>query len=453
MHDGGKNVKIELSPAQARELTGDKLYAYSAPVSQVDLVALLGRATKFRGQRVFFQSADRRRTLLGLGALRRWRGQSLAALAPQVERLRHQWVNLTPNEGACPLLLGGAAFDLAAPAAPWWGQLADGEFVLPEVLLCQTPTAATVTLLVSGGAGAANRLSELAATVEALLAAPGDPAAPGPVSGQELAVAAWEDLVEQTVAEIKAGRFAKVVLARQLAVSGHFAPAPILARLGAQQPNTYRFLVEDGSHFFLGATPERLLAASGDRFLTASVAGSAPRGEDPARDTALGNALLADRKNAGEHRIVVDRVAKSLAPFVTTVEVGERQLLKNRDLQHIYHPIGGARRPGVSFLEAAAALHPTPALGGEPRAEALAWLRDHEAGRGMYGGPVGWLSLREDRGELVVGLRSGVFTTDTGRLYAGCGIVAASQAASERAETRLKFQPMLRGISDQWTLK
>ena len=149
----------------------------------------------------------------------------------------------------------------------------------------------------------------------------------------------------------------------------------------------------------------------------------------------------------------MQRIAKLLAPYTTTVTIGARQLLKNRDIQHIYHPLAGPRQAGSHLLDVVAALHPTPALGGEPRAAALAWLREHEAGRGLYGAPVGWLSLGADEGEFVVGLRSGVFSAQAGRLYAGCGIVAASHAATERAETRLKFQPMLRGISDSWTIK
>lgn len=57
-----------------------------------------------------------------------------------------------------------------------------------------------------------------------------------------------------------------------------------------------------------------------------------------------------------------------------------------------------------------AKLHPTPALGGEPKADALAWIRNHEpARRGLYGGPIGWLGIQEDIGEFAVAIRSGVF--------------------------------------------
>ena len=47
-------------------------------------------------------------------------------------------------------------------------------------------------------------------------------------------------------------------------------------------------------------------------------------------------------------------------------------------------------------------------------------------------------------------LRSGVFAGQQGVLYAGCGIVADSQAELEREETKIKFQPMLRGIEGRF---
>ena len=91
-----------------------------------------------------------------------------------------------------------------------------------------------------------------------------------------------------------------------------------------------------------------------------------------------------------------------------------RSIIKNRDIQHLFVPLSGKRKPAVSFLEAVAKLHPTPALGGEPKADALAWIRNHEpARRGLYGGPIGWLGIQEDIGEFAVAIRSGV--PDRGR--------------------------------------
>ncbi|MPN57756.1 Salicylate biosynthesis isochorismate synthase [bioreactor metagenome] len=87
------------------------------------------------------------------------------------------------------------------------------------------------------------------------------------------------------------------------------------------------------------------------------------------------------------------------------------------------------------MLDVVRELHPTPALGGEPKAEALRWLAEKEvAGRGLYGAPIGWLDLTEDVGEFAVGIRSGIFSGNQGLLYAGCGIVDDSDPEAERLE-------------------
>lgn len=50
-------------------------------------------------------------------------------------------------------------------------------------------------------------------------------------------------------------------------------------------------------------------------------------------------------------------------------------------------------------------LHPTPALGGTPRLEAMKLIRDVELlDRGLYGAPIGWID-DEGNGEFAVAPR------------------------------------------------
>jgi isochorismate synthase EntC len=99
-----------------------------------------------------------------------------------------------------------------------------------------------------------------------------------------------------------------------------------------------------------------------------------------------------------------------------------------------------------SALELAVALHPTPAVGGVPRADALALIAALEPGpRGPWAGPVGWVDARGD-GDWVVGLRSATLAGTTATIWAGAGIVAASDPESELAETTVKLTPVLEGL-------
>ena len=88
-------------------------------------------------------------------------------------------------------------------------------------------------------------------------------------------------------------------------------------------------------------------------------------------------------------------------------------------------------------------LHPTPAVGGEPRDRAIEAIAELEGmDRGWYAGPVGWMDATED-GEFCVALRSALLRDRTARLFAGCGIVADSDPAAELAETEIKLDALL----------
>lgn len=100
----------------------------------------------------------------------------------------------------------------------------------------------------------------------------------------------------------------------------------------------------------------------------------------------------------------------------------------------------------VRLLDALAALHPTPAVGGNPREAVLARIREFEGfPRGLYAGALGWLNARGG-GEFFVGIRSALVDGATARVYAGAGIVAGSTPEKEFAETDLKFKAMLDAV-------
>lgn len=93
-------------------------------------------------------------------------------------------------------------------------------------------------------------------------------------------------------------------------------------------------------------------------------------------------------------------------------------------------------------------LHPTPALGGTPRLEAMKLIRDVESlDRGLYGAPIGWIDDKGN-GEFAVALRCGLLNGDRASLFAGCGIVIDSVPQLEYEETSLKFRPMLGALEE-----
>ncbi len=257
------------------------------------------------------------------------------------------------------------------------------------------------------------------------------------------AQSAFEARVGRAVAEIGAGHLEKVVLARSaevVAPSGYaFDPCAILEILLARHAASIVFAVGDGRRTFLGATPETLVSVVRGELETHAVAGTAPRAADSDEDQALGRRLLESEKDREEQAVVARAIAARLRPFVVGLEVGRVQLLRLPAVQHLVSPIRARLRPGVTAQALAQALHPTPAVGGYPSAEADAWLRAEEPlDRGLYAGPVGFTTPSGD-GLFAVAIRSAVVSPERAVAFAGAGIVRGSEPAAEWHETELKL--------------
>ena len=84
-------------------------------------------------------------------------------------------------------------------------------------------------------------------------------------------------------------------------------------------------------------------------------------------------------------------------------------------------------------------LHPTPAVAGLPRRDAMAWLRTLEPfERGSYAAPIGWIDSAGDA-ELRVAIRCGHARGCELDLTAGAGLVRGSIAERELQEVGLKL--------------
>jgi menaquinone-specific isochorismate synthase len=255
----------------------------------------------------------------------------------------------------------------------------------------------------------------------------------------------WEQAVCAAVARIKAGELRKVVLARDLYASASQAIdiRVLLARLAARAPGCYTFACAG----LVGATPELLIRREGRDVSSLVLAGTMARGGSQADDDALSAALLASAKDAEEHQYSVDSVRDLLAPQCGELAVDPTPfLLQRADYQHLATKVTGILSGDASALALAASLHPTAAICGTPTESALELIRKLEGmDRGRYSGPVGWVDYRGN-GEWGIALRCGELDGSRARLFAGCGIVAGSQAEAELAETETKFRPMRRAL-------
>lgn len=253
--------------------------------------------------------------------------------------------------------------------------------------------------------------------------------------------------VTAALAAIDGGQAAKIVVSTSLSKVPTQPPDPVavLGRLRAAQPEAFTFLYEPvPGGAFVGASPERLVSVSGRAVRSMALAGSAPRGQDEDSDRALGEALLASRKDRTEHAMVVDAVCSGLEPATSSLDVrGEPRLKRLAGIQHLETPIEGTLAEPASVLDLAKVLHPTPALAGTPREASMELIRLIEGGsRGLYGGAIGWMDGEGD-GDLSVAIRCLLLLEDSVTAFAGAGVVAGSDPDAEVREMELKLRTVL----------
>ncbi len=261
---------------------------------------------------------------------------------------------------------------------------------------------------------------------------------------------AWTAAVESAAARLRAGDAAKVVLAREVLARGDgVVSAAMVARaLRAAYPSCFIYLITgaDGTAF-AGASPELLVRRSGDRAFSQPMAGSVARGATDTEDERLAHQLEDSVKDAVEHRIVSEFVVGALRPFARSVAAEPPEVVRFTNIQHLATSVTAELiHPPADVLQLAAALHPTPAVGGWPREAANALIDELEGmERGWYAGAVGWIDGRGD-GEFAVALRCGLLWEDGARLYAGVGVMPDSDPARELDETELKFKALLTAL-------
>lgn len=256
----------------------------------------------------------------------------------------------------------------------------------------------------------------------------------------------WLDAVQRARDAIIAGKLDKVVLARDYAVWSYepFSPLAIAERLAATFPACYTFIF-DG---LVGATPELLLRVDQGHVTSQVLAGTIGRDDDPAVDAALTAALQASLKDQGEHVFAVTSVADVLARYCATLSVADTpEVLKLANVQHLASTITGTLATDIPALTLVGALHPSAAVGGTPRADALAFIQEHEGmARGRYAAPVGYIAA-DGQAEWGIALRCAEVSGARARLFAGVGIVADSLPEAELAETHLKLLAMQRALA------
>jgi isochorismate synthase len=254
----------------------------------------------------------------------------------------------------------------------------------------------------------------------------------------------WRDGVVAVARDrISTGSLQKAVFARLLTVRTDvdLPLSQIVQSLASRFPRANVFAI-DG---FIGASPELLVSRSDRTVRAHPLAGTATRLADVDDDAQQVASLLASAKDRVEHRITIDWLLEELLPFCSYVDAEpEPSILTLANVHHLGTLVEGVlSEPAASVLDLVAAVHPTPAVGGDPQGQALALIDELEGfDRGRYAGPAGWVDAAGN-GEFAVSVRTAQIDGPVATIAAGVGVVAQSDPEAELAETQAKFRAML----------
>jgi isochorismate synthase len=466
---------------QARRRRQPVLASWAKPLYLADPVEIWSRARHTVERSLLWQSAWDQGSIVAFGTAHDLRGSG----DDRVGSVRDDWAALSRDvvggatadtvllAGGGPLAIGGFAFsaeesagERRLPDALLWVPSMQIRSTVPDPGARQFPVPAELCLnaMLTPDSDPEHVAGELAHLADVCL--PRDsaellriderqlPRSPGARTHTSVEVPPaddWKDLVRRATAGIGKGDFEKVVLARELRViaSAPFDVPAAVRRLRDASPGTTLFAVDHGDRTFLGSTPEYLVRVSGRTVHVLGLAGTMPRGVTPDQDDALERELVESAKIQHEHDVVVRMLADALRDSCAKVTIETPpQVLKLANVQHLSTKVRGrladdSRAHVLDFVER---LHPTPALGGHPRKDALSWLSGNEGlDRSWYAGVIGWADCA-GQGQFAVAIRSALLQGDSASLYAGCGIVAGSDPEDEYAETCAKLGVMMNAL-------
>lgn len=266
----------------------------------------------------------------------------------------------------------------------------------------------------------------------------------------------WSDNILYILSLLQQEKVSKVVAARSKKLKA-INPGPSWSKdifCHEARQSRFAFLLQGQGaqdESLLCLTPERLFSFHQGQFEIDCLAATRLRGLDAQEDLELEEDLRQNQKENHEHNHVIAHVESILKR--ATLEEGKNlkwhlpfkhQVLKLKNVQHLYSLIKGEGDASVDEL--LNWLHPTSAVGGGPKDEALNIIAQTELScgfdRGLYAGALGviWQIDGQTSSDFLVAIRAALASANTLTLFAGCGIVPGSRPELEWQETENKMR-------------
>lgn len=433
-------------PACAAPCAHAVLETFSVPLSTIDAQAWLSRQRLF--PRLFWMNREKSEWSAGIGEADRIEISENGPNDLSFLKLEEAMKEKNPHAR----YLGGFCFNNLQKQDDLWTGFSSGLFVLPLVSIDfrDGQTTLSCSAWVKPGDDRQATLRHLLSVLDSLSAddTPEESAIPEMTQISYCPdKALWIESCESMLRKFDEGGLDKVILARQteLAFSDRVPAIRYLLDYPYPENSTYRFYFEPvEGHAFVSFTPERLYRRDGDLLETEALAGTITKETLKADDSTASELLLNSEKDVREHRFVRDTIYRELQPVCRDIDMQEKVgVLQLNRLAHLYARCRAKLLPEFcNDSTVLRQLHPTPAVGGVPREEAMSLILATEPFcRGWYAAPVGWLS--QDAAEFAVGIRSALVNEDRVYLYSGAGLVRGSNPESEWEEVDQKIGDIL----------
>jgi anthranilate synthase component 1 len=226
-------------------------------------------------------------------------------------------------------------------------------------------------------------------------------------------------------------------------------PHQVYRRLRETNPGPFSGVARLQDIAVISSSPERLVSVREGTVTTRPIAGTRPRGTDPATDLALARELHAHPKERAEHIMLIDLERNDLGRVCEAGTVLVDEFMTIESYSHVHHIVSNVRgrlRADVTPGNVLAAVFPGGTITGCPKVRCMEIIAELEgAARGAYTGSLGSLN-RDGSMDMNILIRSLQLSGRELTLRAGAGIVADSVPERELEETRAKARGVLRAI-------
>jgi aminodeoxychorismate synthase component I len=260
----------------------------------------------------------------------------------------------------------------------------------------------------------------------------------------------YESMVRKAKEYIAAGDIFQANLSQRLSAEiGDLDPWRLYRILRDINPSPFASFLEFDGYHIVSSSPERLLKVESDMVETRPIAGTRPRGKDPAGDREMRIELLLNEKERAEHIMLIDLERNDLGRVCDYGSIEVDELMVTEDYSHVIHIVSnikGRLAKGKDCFDVIRAAFPGGTITGVPKVRCMEIIDELEpVSRGPYTGSIGYISFTGDM-DLNIVIRTFVIKDGVAYVQAGAGIVADSDPEREYYETLYKAEALIKTI-------